>query len=434
MRTTWAAPILAAAALLAGCGGSSGPKTASISGTVTDVDGNPARGARVTSRDGGTTTSPTGAYVLRNVREDDLEIKAEIEQDGVTWRGRNLAITFQGERTANVNIVIAPESRLARIYGRVTDRNGNALVGASVFAYGGSLTSSRALSNSDGEYEIFDLVSGIVYDLNAGGRQYSSDEASATLRAGERRRVDFVLSDAGFGSLLAPENVGAVAWTSPAFGRGDRMGEAILAVKREFDPAYRQRSEGRSSSGGNPIEIVLIWDPVFSRNLLGYGVYRASSPNAPLEPLDFVREPLSGYYQDLDDGLLPRRTYYYGVTSLTTRFPDDPDETESDLSQVVGAQTLDDLRWVGIGQSPLLFRWSQGSGATEYVVFVYDRYPGVGVTSIWNNADHPATGDRFFYDGPALQTGRTYWAIVLGLANDLASRTISPVESFTYQP
>ena len=79
---------------------------------------------------------------------------------------------------------------------------------------------------------------------------------------------------------------------------------------------------------------------------------------------------------------------------------------------------------------PLTFRWLSGSGSADYSVFLFDEFPGVLVSDIWNDYNTPSFGSSKVYDGPALQSGRTYWYYVVGTANAEDSITISQVDAF----
>ena len=136
---------------------------------------------------------------------------------------------------------------------------------------------------------------------------------------------------------------------------------------------------------------------------------------------------MSGFFVDI--GLNTNSTYTYGATSLATVFPDFAD-TEGDLSLVYVVDTLDKLNLQGVLLGPLEFRWLGGSGAANYTVFLFDEFPGVEVSAIWDNFFTPTVGLSKVYDGPTLQSGRTYWYYVLGAANADDSITISQVDSF----
>lgn len=417
--------------LVAGCGGQGGVRTSRITGTVTDINGNPAREARVTADGAVAFTTVTGVYTISGVRAADLLVRAEINQDGALYRGENVARTFPNEPTQNVNIVVAPTSQLASLEGTVTDRAGRRIQGASVFALAGGLSSSRAITDRNGRYSMGGLVAGFQYTVSAGGSGYRSDETSVLLSGGERRTMDFVLSDAGPGGLPPPANVDAVAWTSPASGRSERGGDAYENLKRLFDPRRVQMPRGRDTAAGNPIEIDVFWDPVQSTDLLGYGVYRARADAGPYLEHDFLRDPLAGAYVDLDPAILQNTAYFYRLTSLDTRFPQGVD-SESGFSSSAAVVTLGDLQLDSIRHSPLTFRWLGGSGAQSYIVFLFDRFPGIGVSSFWDTISQRTSNLQQPYTGPGLQVGRRYYYLVLGLANSDRSRTISVVGEFIY--
>lgn len=413
--------------MLAGCGGQ-GTKNSTVTGTVTDINGNAGRNVRVSGGGSSTFTTTSGAFVLTKVREGEQILRAEIVQDGVRYVGENLARVFSNEQTQSVNIVIAPESQMAILEGRITDRNGRALQNARVFALGGGITSQSAITDREGRYILGGLVSGITYEVNAGGGGFSSDRDQIVMAPRERRTLNFVLGAPGGGALPAPTNLVAISWTSPAAQGRSRDANAYEQIKRLFDPR-RSREPSRDTNLGNPIEVNLFWDAISSDNLLGYGIYRGRAGN-DLRDLDFWREPLAGAYIDLDPNLNQNQTYSYAITSLTTRYPDPG--TESDFSNLAQVTTLGDLRLLDTSV-PLRFAWQGGSGATEYIVYLFDRFPGIGVDSIWNNANAPTNSLFLNYNGPALQIGRRYYYLVLGTTNGGDSRTISPVGEFQYQ-
>lgn len=426
---------LAAIALASGCGGSGGggggggARTASISGVVTDVNGDPVRGATVSTKDGSTTTSTTGAYVIENVRQDNLIVSAAIRQGNVLFKGQNLAVTFVGERTSSVNIVVAPERQLAKIRGVVEDRDGFRLRGASVYAYADALSSSRAITNDRGEYELAGLVSGVEYIVVAGGREFRSDADGVILNDGETRTLNFTISDSGDPTLPAVDDLDAVSWTSPPVSTRDtKIAGAVANLKRLFEP-QRRRTITRTTVNGNLVEVGLTWTPVDSLELLGYGIYRARNANGPFSQLDLLTEPIAGYYNDLDDSLRPGQTYGYQITTLSTAFPGTAN-SESDPSNTATVRPLDDLVGIDVVGDPLTFVWDQVRDAEEYIVFLFDEFPGVGVDSLWSNSDSPTSDNVLPYSGPALERGRRYYFMVLGLANDRIDRTISTVGDF----
>ena len=428
---------LGLAALLAGCGGATGPTTSTITGIVLDVDSNPVRDARVWTHDAETRTSSSGTYVLTANRAGELRVRAEIVKDGVTYRGSNWALNFEDEQTQNVNIVVGAVHTLATVRGTVRDKDGFLLENANVFAYNGIGSSVRVFTNINGEYELTELISGFTYTVTASARTYSNDAVDVVLTPLEVRTVNFVLGDPGVPGFDPPTNLDAVTWVSPFDpGRGTNPGQDPYAhFKKKYDPRYRQesflagltRAQGRGLGTSILVETDLFWDEFLHPELLGFGIYRAPGATASVNFLDFSSDPMAPFFVDI--GINPDSTYSYGVTALATLFPDLPN-TESDLSNIVVVDTLDLLELQNVTFSPLTFRWLSGSGADEYYVFLFDRFPGVEVDWIWDNQGDPAFGTSYQYDGPGLTPGHTYYYLVLGTANGGFSRTISRIGSF----
>lgn len=423
-------PILALVA--SGCGGFSGSKTTTVSGTVVDINDQPVRDAKVSSRFGSTRTSTTGAYSLPRQGEGETEIVAEIDKGGRTYRGRTWVLNFKQGTTSSANIIVAPEDELATLRGNVRDRSGNTLKGASVYAFFGAGSSQRAFTDSKGDYVLRDLVAGVDYEVYAGGQGLRADRTTVNLGIGETRNLNFVVSNPGIPRLDPPQNVFATTWVSPVDATRRPGGDPYEAVKRLLDPGRAQRKAGKGTQlramtpdGESYVEADVLWDYVRSDDVTGFGIYRGLDGGS-LQGIDFFADPLSSYYVDLD--LRRSRTYQYAVTTISSLYPDFGG-TESPLSAVVQARTLASLRLSNPTLNPLTFRWQSGSGGQQFVVFLFDEFPSVDVSSIWNNNSNRATGTSFRYDGPVLVRG-TYYYIVVGLADNDDSRTISQVGTF----
>lgn len=416
---------------LIGCGGAGSQFFGEVSGIVTDANGNPVRGARVFANGRETFSNSAGSYVLTRIPEGDQVIRAEITQDGIDFSGQNVARIFGEDRTQTINIAVVRTSLQAGIHGTVRDRFGNRISGAKVFAMGNALTSSVAFTNHSGDYTMRGLMSGVDYQLTASARTFENDVDNVNLVPGEDPRFDFVLGDGSNPAMPAPTNLSAVAWTSPSeITRSPQQRSGIEAVKNMLLPRRRAQS-GRTTINGNNVEVDLFWD-VYTANpdsLLGFGIYRASSSGGQSTAIDFMRDPHAAFFQDLDDNLHEGQDWYYEITALSTQYPD-TFNSESDFSNRYGVETLGDLFLNSPLFGPLTFRWQGGSGATSYVVYLFDEFPGIGVNSIWNTEATPTAGTSQVYTGPALTPGLRYWYIVLGLANGNDSRTLSVIDDF----
>jgi hypothetical protein len=434
-----------------GCGGSDERALSSISGIVTDTQGNLVRDARVWVSDKGTVetrSNSSGAFTLQGVKEGLVRVQSEVVVNNVAYYGENIMDAFGNERSKSLNIILGRKNQMATLSGYVNDRYGQRLRNARIYANVNGLGSMLAVSDDDGWYTMPALHPNLTYEVYATGLGYNSDKANISLSAGEKRRTDWVLSDATDGLLPAPQNFWAQAWTSPAVDTKSK-GVPTVSLKDLFSPIIEKKKFGkvrnhqaktsnktRLTSGGNWIEVDLSWDPVRANNHIGYGVYRGTSANGPTTGIEYIRDTLTSFFADADPNLVQNRTYYYEITALNTNYPD-TNNSESDFSDRYGVLTLGDMTLRPIQQNPLRFNWNTAQGATEYTVFIFSEYPSYAVTPFWpedgNNAEFNAattTGTSLTYNGPGLVKGRTYWYVVLGHTNNLDSVTISPIASF----
>jgi hypothetical protein len=433
--------------VILGCGGGGTvfdnepppPTTATVTGRVMDNNNLPIRDVLVEASTGEQTfTSSEGAFKLENVTVGEIDLKAELVRDGVTWRGSTFVLTFDQEQRSSATIVMAPAGQLGRIRGSVRDNGGDLISNAPVYAYNGAGTSVRAYTDSSGDYEIDDVIGGNTYEVLAMSRGFRGDRTSVQVQAGSTRTVDLVLSDPATPSLAPPQNLQAISWVSPrdatrAPGHG---GDPYEAIKQMLHP---QRKVGRSLASVHKsqskaisdflVETELFWDEQRFDDHLGWGIYFAPSANGSLEGLEYFSDPLASLY--FDQGVSPNFTVSYAVTTLSSRYPEFPNVTESSLSNRVVVETLNVLELANPTFGPLTFRWLPGSNADEFAVYLFDGFPESDAVSIWNTEQATTTGTSQVYTGPALQTGHTYYYIVLGLANGDASRTISQIGSFT---
>lgn len=419
---------------LAGCGGEqSGSKTSTVTGTVLDINNQPVRDAKVSSRFGNTRTSPSGAFTLPLQGAGAVEISVDAVKNGVHYRGRSTSFNYKNEKTQSINIVVGPEDELGRITGTVRDRNGDPLQDASVYAYNGAGASIRVFSDGNGDFVFNDLVGGVTYSVLAGGQGYRSDTTQISLGINDDRNVNFVLDDPGLPNLQPPQNVFVTTWVSPADATARPGNNPYDAIKRLMGSKAKGKvvTSKTKAVGAALVEADIQWDEQRFPDLLGYGIYKANSASGVLNGSDFLPEPLAAYYVDQD--LKTRSTYSYALTTISAAFPDFPDQTESSLSDRIVAVTLDKLSLSTPTFAPLTFRWLAGSGSTSYVVFLFDEFPGIDVTSSWNNGANRATGTSVVYNGAGLNVGQTYYYVVVGLANNDESRTISQIGSFQYR-
>jgi hypothetical protein len=408
-----------------GCGGDKAvPSTATISGRVTFIDGQPARDVAVTTRSGATRTNSNGSYILNNIRASDEFISVDFTDNGVRFVGQNLARGFDGEQTASVNILAVPSDRQARITGVVEDRDGNPLSNATVFAFAdGAISSSRAVTNKKGEYTIDRLIADVPYEINAGGAGYRSDTESVTLGRGESRFLRMILGNPGFPGLPTPQAVDAIAWTAPRT-RDAQWNSAFQNIKRvAFGQAPRATT--RLSPNGNPIEIEVVWDFVTGTDVLGFAIYRGRD-NGAISGFDFLRDPLANTYLDGDVNLVAGTRYWYQVTTASVRYPDEPG-SEGTRSSAVSARPLGDLELNGVSDRTIT--WRPVPDADQYRVFLFDRYPSTGVDSV---NDGTVTGSNYTVPVGVLGAGRRYYYLVIGTSESQKNRTVSEVGTFVY--
>lgn len=407
-------------------GGASGE----IAGTVTDIAGEPVRGADI-FLDGRrvTQSSPVGTFVVRDVPEGEHEIRASLVVNGVPHRGRNRVVVFPFERTTSVGIVVGRSDQMGHMRGWVEDEFGNRLRGVRVFA-GAPLNSWVAITRGDGTYEINDLVGGFRYTVTASGRGYENDTTTVDVLAGQTHTVNFRLRLSRNQNQNAPQNLSAIAWTSPVDPNRGRDRTLIIAYESLKRLVHPQRAQYVSSSRGTfglaHVEIDLTWDYKFYTELLGYGIYRGTTPGNIL-PLDVLRDPLANFYADISDDLRPGVRYYYQVSRLNTDFPERPG-SESARSNVASAVPLSDLILLNPVLLPLQFFWNPVSGADEYQVFLFSTYPSFQVSPIWSSARTP--NFSVLYSGSPLVSGRRYYYVVVAFGHNDTSFSISQIDSF----
>ena len=426
--------------VLAGCGGSGAAPVGDITGFIQDINGNPVRNARV-FLDGGpqTTSNSAGSYRLSMGSGDVRTIKATVNQGGVAYFGENTVQIFDGETSKSTNITVIPANQQASLSGTVTDRNGDLVQFAHVFAAAensGTVTvwsSCMVLTDSNGNFTIPDLLGGQNYSVVASAAGFDSDTDIVNVPVGQNSNLLFTLKNPTDPLLNPPSNLEAIAWTTPSepTTRVASQRAGLEAIKNMIDPRRKQwkHVSGRDTSTGNYVEIDLDWSPVSDPSLIGFNIYRAPGVvgTSSLVNTDFYRDPMATLYEDLDPNFQENQTYSYAMTSLNTNAPNTAN-SESGFSAVVTATTLPDMNFNPVTFGPVTFNWQTTAGADNYEVFVFDQNPSVGISSIWNAS---TSGTSLAYAGPALTSGQTYYFIVLATANSGASKSLSPIGSFS---
>lgn len=436
---------LTAALLLSGCGGQTGgtannPRNATLTGQVLFLDGagvtQPVRGARIRVDGRETTSSNAGSYSIDSLTSGFHKVEATISANGLNYRGSTMVITVNGSVRSNGNILLAPTGNLGRIEGVVRDRSGFLLEGVNVFAYNGAGSSARAITNEDGVYAFTDLIGGELYEVVAMSQGYRADWDDIRVVRNDTIFTDFILGNPGTPTLTAPQNFGVVTWVSPIQSRASNgSGSALAWAKANAFKSDKklslkaQTATSRAAVGDTLVEAVLSWDEQRFDDHLGWGIYRGSGETGTLRGLEFNADPLAAFFQD--QGLNTRSTYRYAATTLSSRYDDLPDLTESNLSAIDFADTLGPFGSSSVSGAPLRFNWTTSSGATDFKVYVFAEYPRLDVNSIAESAIITGTSVNYSsFGGPTLNSGRTYYYFILGLANGNASRTISEVRTF----
>lgn len=426
---SWGFATLGVVALL-GCGGDVRPRTSTITGSVVDVDFNPMRGAEVRCEGEVTNATTSGSYALQQVPNGDVEVTAEAHVNGTRYFGRTTVFNLEDTQQNNVNIVVAPDSQRGTITGTVRDREGFTLMNASVFVYSGAGSSQRAVTNEDGQYTLRDVPANIQFTISASGRGYRSDQDVIVISGNQTRVLDFVLSNPGLPALSPPSNIGAVTWVTPPPTRSQDAA-AYEFIKKLYDKRHKTTQVvGRAIRSDMSVETELFWDLMQFPDLLGFNIYRGNGATGSVSAIDLSFDPLANYY--LDVGINPFSTYSYAISTVSTLYPD-YGNTESQLSNRIVVDTLSRLDLNGVTAGPTI-RWRSGSGADEFIVYVFEDFPtgyaGSADQAYADNANNPTTGLSWTYNGPPLEPGRTYYYVVLGLANGFDSRTISEIGTF----
>ncbi len=420
---------------LVGCGGGGGgsdSRTASVSGVVLDFNGNQVRDARVWINSRGETRSNAGgSFVIDGLPEGDFKVRAEIVQDGSTFQGENTVRVFEDLRSKSLQITVMRSNQRARVRGTVFDNSGYSLQGVRVYAIpttdGGVYGSNMELTDADGNFHFDALRGGSEYKIIATGLGYNSDADLVQVSAGGEENLILTLKNPTDPLLPAPTQLEAVAWTTPSeITRSPQSRATFDYIKQLVRPGTPAGTITRNTVDGNWVEADLFWDAYPDNNAhIGFGIYRRLGTSGSFTAIDFLRDTEAEAFFDLDEDLQEFETWQYYITAINTS--DFTANSESDPSNVAEIKTLGDLYALTPQQGPLRFRWESGSGATSYTVYVYESYPGIGVTPYWTS--DPVSGTQVSA-GFTPQSGRRYYYFIVGSANDGASHTVSQVQNF----
>jgi hypothetical protein len=434
------------AVVLAGCGENG--KVGIVSGTITDVDGNPVADAEVFAANAvnsRTRSLHNGTYYLTNVPDRFTVIRARAVINGVEYTGQNIAQVFENEQSKSVNIMIAPANRQGAVEGFVSDALGRGIEGARVFA-GGALSSALAVTDRRGFYRIAGLPAGYEYPIVASAPDYENDKRTVSIVAGETALVSFTLNDSRNRPVQTPINLSATAWTLPRMltaTRSAREYDAYNAIRALFDDKPRPRCTVASRAVGDYwIEIDLSWEYQEQLSLLGYGIYRGRTiDELNRNAIAFLRDPLADFFADLDPALQPNVTYYYEMVALNTDYLNDLPGTVSGRSNRVSARPFTPIAITRPFPNELvdglILQWTPVPNADYYLVLIYDRFPDYKVAPYYpadlgnpGGAKVFAPANSLVYTGPPLVRGRTYYAVVLAFTNNRNTRAISQIVPF----
>jgi hypothetical protein len=446
--------------LLAGCGsGGTNPPT-SITGVVTDIQGQAVAGAGVRTGGNRTTSLGNGSFTLENTGDRYQTVHAETTINGRKFNGQTVVDTVSSERNRSVNVVVSPETEQGTLAGTVIDNFGMAVPGAKVFVEG-PIGSTLGITDNTGSYSVPRLVAGTTYRVTCSLAGFFNDSKSITIDRGTTRFLSFVLPDGvSQGPHPAVQNLSAQSWTVGTAVERSGSGVNTLpnwvrrAMQRRFGKTAPvlsrsiERKDGRATASSSLVEIDLFWTYEAYNDLFGYLIRRGAGTTL-LRDEAVLRDPLANAFFDLDPSLQPGREYFYTVTRLdTVDFPANGavgvTGSSVRVTPLAPQEITAPLQGAAADAAPLL-QWRAVTGAKDYQIYVWDRFPDLqngsdpdGVAPIWPSnpsqpgaslVDAPAVSQR--YQGPALQPGRTYYWMVVAANADGSALAASPIRKFT---
>lgn len=452
--------------IMQGCGGGGGG-VSTVSGTVSDINRNTIIGATVTADGIHAESLASGVFRINGVKSGWKTFRASVVVDGHTWVGTQAVEVLKDEPTMNANIVVVPLSDTIDISGVVRDDTVTRVAGARVLlttrtlypgantsAYDGPYSSMVAITNANGEYLLEDVPAGVDVTLTASKVGFrNSEEEFTTDTSSMSQNFDLVKSNLS-GSPGDPFLDAVEAYTMPNVLTRSTDTGAYRAIKAFTSERFRKSLGGkqttttRAAPAGSLIEVDLYWNALDiandSRDLAGYGIYRATGLTASLASIDFVRDPYANFYGDTGAEISAYTNYRYAVSTVDVEFLDannNPDpNAESQISNVLTIAPLGQLRLTSPAQAVNLtsdptFVWTPLQDAESYTVYLYETYPtlpldpsydygadpilGVGAMPVWPRQASPdestvgAGASSIAYTGLALESGHTYYWVVL---------------------
>ena len=472
-----------------------------MSGTVTDGNGGPIIGAQVTLDNyPPVTTTQFGTYIIPNVRVtcDQQSVISNIRAtagiNNQAWSGQNtVEVLYKEPETANIHLSISPTANQGAISGTLRDSTGKPVANGRVFAADGPyhdttsgttfftiFSSYTVYTDASGNYTIPALAPFNNYTVTGSfAGQINATTSNVVVTAQHTTTVNLSLTaPSGNSSVPQVTNFSAFSLTMPTVptraAGATPLQKGLAAIRQTIlarrgalnhrlaDPdktTRKWRSLTRSTPAGSIVEDVLLWDYDPSlNNVFGYDILFATTlpPAGSFSSIALLRDPLGDRFSDIDPSLTPGTTYYYSVARLDTiNFPATGQEGNPvDAVQVTPlppiAQTAP-VSGATVGTTPT-FSWPAVTGATDYVVYVYDQFPSFqsdtdpnGVKPIWpadttNPGSAQVTGTSVTYPSSgvvALTHGHTYYWVVIGQNltsnNTITAFTISPIQSFVAQ-
>jgi hypothetical protein len=432
-----------------GCGGSGGSHSAvtRLSGIVATIDtATPVVGAQVTVDGSAQQALSTirGSYFLDGVDVGSgwHTARAQKQIGGQSWTGER-AVLFDPNIPvqSNLLITIGPAASKGTIRGHVTDAAGNDLRNITVFLNPGtSVAAGFRVTDSNGRYQ-FDNVPAGTYTVVASARDLTNSVTSqVVVTPGATLTADFSMLASSGTSIAAPSNLAALAMTYP------ETAAASVAQIRAVQRWLRGEGTRRVAQPSRPfriqdwpvgsiIEAELSWTPPAATDMAGYVLDRAVG-NGSFGTIDRFADPTATAYDDLDPIYTPDQTYKFRISAASTSGVQSPPSNAASIQPFAPLGGLSPTNGAVVMGTPA-FSWQPVPRAQQYQVLVLSRLPDVSDTSqmplVWpppnNLAAAQTTATQLTYGGPALQSGVTYYWLVL--ASGIQSASASRIQSFT---